>query len=71
MRDIVDLFLFIGNVGFLCLILLPIERLTSFESFVISLLVGYFHTKNIINNAELKNDIFELKEMLKKLEDKK
>ena len=64
MKNIVHFLLFVGNAGFMCLLLLPF-RLTFQEWFATSLILAYFHTKSIINKQDLENQIFELKELVK------
>lgn len=61
----INLLYLLGNIGFTFFILIPITSLSFIESFCISVIVGYLHTKIEINTLELKNQIFELKEMLK------
>lgn len=68
MKNFLNFLLFIGNVGFTCLILLPFSQLTFNEWLSASIIVAYFYTKSIINKEDLENKIFELKQLL---EDKK
>lgn len=68
MTNFLHFLLFIGNVGFACLILLPFSQLTFNEWLSASIIVAHFQTKSIIDKEELHNKIFELKQLL---EDKK
>lgn len=67
MKNVLNFLLFIGNVGFVSLILLPFTKLTFNEGFSLSILIAYFHTKSVINKQGLENKIFELKELIESL----
>lgn len=64
-NNLISLLYLIGNIGFIFIILLPISSLNFRESLVISGLLGWVYTRMEVNSLELKNQIFELKEMLK------
>lgn len=65
MKNVLNFLLFIGNAGFISLILLTFTKLTFNEWFSLSILIAYFHTKSIIDKQDLENKIFELKELIK------
>ncbi len=70
MKNFLYILMFIGNVGFISLLLLSF-RLNFNEWFGTSLIIGYFYTKNIIDKQDLENKIFELKELIEKSAEKK
>jgi len=66
MERVFNILFVIGNIGFISLMLLPLNRLNFSEWFALSVILGCYHSKNVIDKTELENKIFEIKELLKK-----
>lgn len=66
MKTIATILLLIWNIGMISLILLPFTKLTFIEWLTLSVIIGAFYTKYFVDNQNLQNKIFELKELIEK-----
>lgn len=66
MKTIATILLLIWNIGMISLILLPFTKLTFIEGLTLSVIIGAFYTKYFVDNQNLQNKIFELKELIEK-----
>jgi len=60
-----NLLLFMGNFGFIFLMILPLN-LSFNKHLIITTLFGMIYTKLQVNQTNLENKIFELKEIIEK-----
>lgn len=66
MKTLATVLLLIWNIGMIYLILLPFTKLTFIEGLTLSVIIGAFYTKYFVDNQNLQNKIFELKELIEK-----
>ena len=66
MKTIATISLLIWNIGMISLTLLPFTKLTLIEGLTLSVIIGAFYTKYFVDNQNLQNKIFELKDLIEK-----
>lgn len=66
MKTLATVLLLVWNIGMISLILLPFTKLTFIEWQTLSVIIGAFYTKYFVDNQNLQNKIFELKELIEK-----